>query len=161
MASKRKTKKDAPKRGRGRPRTQMTDENIAAILRTVALGVWPDRAAQMHGVNASTMRSFKEANEDFRTALEKADAQAESGFLGKILRHTENQWTAAAWMLERRWPARWAKRDSDHDDAKKASAKQSDDTDKWREMMAAIPGRVMPTAPAAPTPKPAEDDSEC
>ena len=110
LASNRDTEKAAPKRGRGRPRTEMTPENIAAILRTVALGVWPDRAAQMHGVNASTMRSFKDSNEDFRTAIEKAEAQAESGFLGKILRHTEKQWTAAAWMLERRWGERWAQR---------------------------------------------------
>ncbi len=94
----------------GRPRTEMTDENIAAILRTVALGVWPDRAAQMHGVSADAMRKHKERHPDFVTAIEKAEAQAESGYLSKILRHTEKQWTAAAWMLERRWGDRWAQR---------------------------------------------------
>ena len=88
----------------------MTDENIAAILRTVALGVWPDRAAQMHGVSADAMRKHKERHPDFVTAIEKAEAQAESGYLSKILRHTEKQWTAAAWMLERRWGDRWAQR---------------------------------------------------
>jgi transposase len=110
VASKRKAKPKA-KRPVGRPRTEMTDENIAAILRTVALGVWPDRAAQMHGVSADAMRMHKMRHPEFVTSLEKAEAQAESGFLGKILRHTEKQWTAAAWMLERRWPDRWAKRE--------------------------------------------------
>jgi transposase len=110
VASKRKPKPKA-KRPVGRPRTEMTDENIAAILRTVALGVWPDRAAQMHGVSADAMRMHKMRHPEFVTSLEKAEAQAESGFLGKILRHTEKQWTAAAWMLERRWPDRWAKRE--------------------------------------------------
>lgn len=88
----------------------MTDENIAAILRTVALGVWPDRAAQIHGVSAEAMRVHKHRNHDFVTAIEKAEATAEASYLGKILRHTEKQWTAAAWMLERRWPDRWAQR---------------------------------------------------
>jgi len=114
VASKRKAKKKPAKVGR--PRTEMTDENIDAILRTVALGVWPDRAAQMHGVSADAMRMHKMRNPDFVTALEKAEAQAESGFHGKILRHTEKHWTAAAWMLERRWPDRWAKREPASED---------------------------------------------
>jgi hypothetical protein len=109
VASKRKAKPKA-KRPVGRPRTEMTDENIAAILRTVALGVWPDRAAQMHGVSADAMRMHKMRHPEFVTSLEKAEAQAESGYLSKILRHTEKQWTAAAWMLERRWGERWAQR---------------------------------------------------
>ena len=90
----------------------MTDEAIEAILRTVELGIWPDRAAQMHGVNPSTLRSFRESNAVFRTALEKAEAKAEASIHGRILRHMEKQWTACAWMLERRWPERWAKREA-------------------------------------------------
>ncbi len=31
---------------RGRPRSVMTDEVIDKILRTIELGVWPDRAAR-------------------------------------------------------------------------------------------------------------------
>ena len=106
MASKRKAKK-----ARGRPRSAMTAEAVAAIVKTVGLGVWPDRAAQIHGVNPATMRAHRARHEDFATALEKAEATAEAGFMAKILRHTEKQWTAAAWMLERRWPDRWAKRE--------------------------------------------------
>ena len=89
----------------------MTDENVEAILRHVRLGIWPDRAAQMCEVNPSTLRSFKESNEEFRTNLEKAEAIAEASVFGRILRHMDKQWTACAWMLERRWPDRWAKRE--------------------------------------------------
>jgi hypothetical protein len=110
VASKRKAKK-APTKKVGRPRSEMTEEVIDAIIRTVGLGVWPDRAAQIHGVNPATMRKHKQRHPDFVTALEKAEATAESAFMAKILRHTEKQWTAAAWMLERRWPDRWAKRE--------------------------------------------------
>ena len=95
----------------GRPRSVITDEVIAKILRTVELGVWPDRAAQMHGVNGAALRQHKKRHPEFVTALEKAEAQAESGIHGKILRHMDKQWTACAWMLERRWPERWAKRE--------------------------------------------------
>ncbi len=95
----------------GRPRSVMDAETCEAILRTVALGVWPDRAAKIHGVDPATMRKHKQRNADFVTELEKAEASAEAGFMAKILRHTEKQWTAAAWMLERRWGERWAKRE--------------------------------------------------
>lgn len=89
----------------------MTDEKIEAILKTVRLGLHPDRAAQAHGVAPETLRSHRKRHPQFATAIKEAEAAAEQGFLGRILRHTENQWTAAAWMLERRWPDRWAKRE--------------------------------------------------
>ena len=89
----------------------MTEETIEAILRTVRLGVWPDRAAAIHGVAKGTMRAFRTRNPEFAAALKKAEAEAEAAIHGKILRAMDRQWTAAAWMLERRWPARWAKRE--------------------------------------------------
>ena len=96
----------------GRPRSEMTDERIEAILRTVRLGLHPDRAAMAHGVSPATLRQHKRRNPEFVTALKEAEASAEQGFLGRILKHTDKQWTAAAWMLERRWPERWAKREA-------------------------------------------------
>lgn len=89
----------------------MTAEVVAKIVDTVRLGVWPDRAAQIHGVTPATMRAHRARHQSFATQLEKAEAEAEAAFMAKILRHTEKQWTAAAWMLERRWPDRWAKRE--------------------------------------------------
>jgi hypothetical protein len=96
---------------RGRPRSVMTEEVIDKILRTIGLGVWPDRAAQMHGVSGASLRSHKARHAEFATLIEKAEAKAESSIHGKILRHMDKQWTAAAWMLERRFPERYAKRD--------------------------------------------------
>ncbi len=87
----------------------MTKANIEKILRTVELGVWPDRAADMHGISKAAMRQHKKRNPEFVTALKKAEAMAETGIHGKMLRHMDKQWTACAWMLERRWPGRWGK----------------------------------------------------
>ena len=57
---------------RGRPRSVMTDEVIDKILRTIELGVWPDRAAQMHGVSgASLTRPYQPAS---RSGLMESDS---------------------------------------------------------------------------------------
>ncbi|NND85490.1 MAG: hypothetical protein HKN46_10125 [Acidimicrobiia bacterium] len=112
MAAKKKTrKKKAAKKKTGRPRSVMTKAAEEKILTAVRLGNWPDRAAQLHGIDPSTLRSHRERNPEFGTALEKAQAAAENSFLSRMLLHTQNQWTAVAWMLERRWPDRWAKRE--------------------------------------------------
>jgi len=91
--------------------TVMTEEMCAAILKTVKLGLHPERAAEAHGVDPSTMKKHKARNPDFVTRIKEAESGAERGFLGRIIGHTEKQWTAAAWILERRWPERWAKRE--------------------------------------------------
>lgn len=94
-----------------RPRSVMTPEAEAKILRAVRLGVWPDRAATIEGIPTATMRAHRRRNKAFAAAVDAAEAEAESAIHGKILRHMEKQWTACAWMLERRWPQRWAKRE--------------------------------------------------
>lgn len=89
----------------------MTPEVVDAILRAVGLGLWPDRAAQMNGIPPTTMRSMRKRDPAFASALEKAEAKAEANIHSRILRHMDKQWTACAWMLERRWPERYAKRE--------------------------------------------------
>lgn len=94
----------------GRPRV-ITDEVQEAILRTIRLGLHADRAAMAHGISSSTLRSFKRRHPEFARLMREAEAGAEESFLSRLLMHTEKQWTACAWVLERRWPERWAKRD--------------------------------------------------
>lgn len=95
----------------GRPRTTMTDEVKAKIVKTVELGMWPDRAAQMHGVLPGAMRKERKRDEEFAARMKEAEAKAEESVLSRVFRHMDDQWTACAWMLERRWPERWAKRE--------------------------------------------------
>ena len=91
--------------------TVMTEETCAAILKTIKLGLHPDRAAESHGVSSSTLAMHKRRNPDYVRLIKEAESGAERGFLGRIIGHTDKQWTAAAWILERRWPERWAKRE--------------------------------------------------
>ena len=90
----------------------MTQKNIEAILRHVALGIWPDRAAQLVGIDPAAMRKHKERHPEFVTLLEKAEAEAEANLHGRMLRAMEDNWTAVAWMLERRFRDRYAKNES-------------------------------------------------
>ncbi len=103
----------------------MTPAAVESILKTVELGIWPDTAARRHGVNPSTLRSFKAANEEFRTALEQAESTAQIGFHGRVMKVASGEpdirddkgkviargrapnWRAAAWLLEKRWPAQY------------------------------------------------------
>ena len=95
----------------GRKRTTMSEATCEAILRTIKLGLHPERAAQAHGVSPGSMRSHKNRHPEFATAIKEAEAEAERNFLGRILQHTQRQWTAAAWVLERRFPDRWKRQD--------------------------------------------------
>jgi hypothetical protein len=114
-ARKKKAAKKAPtkKRPPGRPRDVMTDATIEGILTNVRLGFPPDRAARAEGIDPAAMRKHKQRHPEFVTALEKAEAEAERGYLSRIIQASEKNWTAAAWVLERRWPQTWAKRDPD------------------------------------------------
>ena len=99
------------KRAVGRPRSVMTPEVVETILRHVELGIWPERAARMAGIDGAAMRKHKERNPQFVTDLEKAEAKAEASLHGRMLRAMDENWTAVAWMLERRFPQRYAKQD--------------------------------------------------
>ena len=132
----------------GRPRSTMTDENIEAVLRAVRMGLHPDRAAEAAGVAPSTMRMHKKRNPQFVTALKEAAAEAEKSYLGRIIQHSENQWTAAAWILERRWPERWRKRDESDVKVKVKqrqtgpAAPQGEDLAGYLERLSAMPGLI-------------------
>lgn len=58
------------------------------------------------------MRNHRRRNPDFATAIKEAEANAERLFLSRILKHSEKQWTAAAWLAERRFPERWKRHDT-------------------------------------------------
>lgn len=50
--------------------------------------------------------------EDFYFRVQQAEAIAEMRRLRKLERHERAEWKVNAWLLERRWPERWAKRSS-------------------------------------------------
>ena len=105
----------------GRP-SKFTPEARAAILDAVRNGAPREVAAQSAAIDDSTLYRWLEQGEadtehdaasdfrEFRDAIKKADAEAEITAITAI-RASVLQWQALAWWLERRHPARWAKRD--------------------------------------------------
>lgn len=53
----------------------------------------------------------KSVYSEFADKIEKAGALAEGRFVSIIAKAAEEQWTAAAWWLERTKPQRWGKKD--------------------------------------------------
>lgn len=111
----------------GRP-TKATPERIEAICHLLAKGNTRTTAAAMCDVARGTLWRWMAEDETFRDAVEKAESDAQKTLLHRILMSAETgmtvtrqngdtveypgQWTAAAWILERRWPELYGRRDT-------------------------------------------------
>jgi transposase len=110
----------------GRP-TSLTPEVQAVVIEAIKRGNYRDTAAKLAGVTRQTLWNWEQRGETgeapyaaFFDALQKAEAEAESMLLEEI-RHAQpsipgeggrgaDLWQAKAWLMERRWPKRWAQR---------------------------------------------------
>jgi hypothetical protein len=90
------------------------------IIQAIALGLTYERACGLAGVSYQSLRNWiaRGGQEtegeyfDFLDALKKAEAQAEAVCLQRIHKAAQGgQWQAAAWILERRYPEQWGRRE--------------------------------------------------
>lgn len=56
-------------------------------------------------------------------ALKKADAEREANLVSRIMRASDDTWQAAAWLLERKYPERYARPTRPEDDTDTAVLK--------------------------------------
>jgi hypothetical protein len=98
-------------RKRGRP-SKRTPERETAILNALRVGNTRTAASAFAEVDRSTFMRWLDIP-TFRAAVEKAEADAETRFLGQVARAAQDPktWTAAAWWLERRKYQDYARRD--------------------------------------------------
>lgn len=96
--------------------TSLTPEVERAIRIAIENGNYRETAAKAAGVHRNSLRNWVERGESgeepfasFLCTLEKAEAVAERRLL-KAIRKGEPAWQAKAWLMERRWPARWSGR---------------------------------------------------
>ncbi len=105
--------------------TSLTPEVQEAILAAIRSGNYKRTAAQKAGICEKTLYNWEERGEKgeepfagFLQAVKKAEADAESVLLDEVRSaqpgvtgsHGADLWQAKAWILERRWPKRWAAR---------------------------------------------------
>jgi hypothetical protein len=92
--------------------TKRTPERQTAILNSLRLGNTRRAAAAFAEIDPATMWRWCEDDATFRNAVEKAEADAETRFLGNIAKAAaDGTWTAAAWWLERRRHEDYRKRE--------------------------------------------------
>jgi hypothetical protein len=102
----------------GRP-TKLTPEVQATICAMLRTGSYLTVAAEAAGVTTRTVYLWMERGEkpgkvhkpyrDFKAAVEEALAEGEARNVALIHRAAQKSWQAAAWLLERQHPERWAK----------------------------------------------------
>lgn len=95
--------------------TKLTPERQRAICDMVRDGVCLGAAAEAAGVSSVTVYRWRQSTRspyrEFAAELEQALGEAEARYVNHISQAAETTWQAAAWMLERRWPKRWGRRD--------------------------------------------------
>lgn len=87
----------------------MTPEVIDAILRAIRCGLHLEIASAIAGVSPSTVRSHRGRHRDFDAAVRKSEAMCEGSLVAVINRAANEDFRAAAWLLERSRPERWAR----------------------------------------------------
>lgn len=104
-------------RKRGRP-SKLTQELQDRIVLSLRAGNYLETAAKANGISKATLYNWldKAAKEHspphmaFLDAIEKAQSEAEQRDVALIAQAAQQQWQAAAWRLERKFPDRWGYR---------------------------------------------------
>jgi hypothetical protein len=133
--------------------SELTPSLIGLVAQEIGKGNYPEIAARVAGISRSTYygwlargRTDEEAGREtlhrqFLDAVKEAEAAAEGLLvetirLASIVAPAQGQkapaWTAAAWILERRWPRRWG-------EGLKAAAQQEEHL---RALLAKVKSRV-------------------
>lgn len=103
---------------KGRP-VKLTPELIQEICRVIRAGNYIETAAAYAGISKSTLydwlRRGKRAKSgiyrQFSDAVQKALAESEIRDVMIIAKAAEENWQAAAWRLERKFPERWGRKE--------------------------------------------------
>lgn len=95
-------------------------EGVREAVRLTKMGLNDQDIAAYIGVAPQTYSTWRnhprtKAQQELSEALKKAEVERKGVFLSRILKATDDSWQAAAWVLERRYPAEYARPDRYHD----------------------------------------------
>ena len=132
----------------GRP-TKLNIDTHNKIISAIRAGNYIETAAAYAGINKSTLYDWLKRGErekqrvaqnprynirksekpyvEFSNAVEKALAEAEVRDVAIIAKAAEEQWQAAAWRLERKFPDRWGRKRLDIEHSGEIGIKIVDD----------------------------------
>jgi hypothetical protein len=97
---------------------KLTPEVQQKIVDSLRMGNYIETASAYAGINKTTLYDWlkRGARENrgkyrvFSNAVEKAMAEAEMRDVALIAQAAKENWQAAAWRLERKYPARWGRK---------------------------------------------------
>lgn len=106
-------------------RTSLTPETQEKVVEHIRAGNYRETAARAAGITRQTLWNWEqraltgeEPFASFAEALDQAEAEAETTMLARVNAagpavtgvSGPDPWQATAWVMERRWPKRWASR---------------------------------------------------
>ena len=106
----------------GRP-TKLTPERHSRMVNAIKIGAYNYVAAAAAGIDEKTYANWMERGESdwehgkrtvfaaFFRDIKDAEGQAEIAHLAHIVKAGSQHWQARAWILERKWPNRWGRRE--------------------------------------------------
>jgi hypothetical protein len=127
-------KRGGKRPGAGRKPDGITEEQSAILCEAIKQGAFIETAVILAGIEKSTFygwlrcaqrdeadgKAFGSIYVTFSRRVKKALAEAERDYVAIIQARASTVWQAAAWMLERRFPKRWARKESKDDGGDKA-----------------------------------------
>jgi len=91
--------------------TKRTKETSDKVYEAISDGNTHKVAAALAGIHVSTFYRWMEDDSEFSDTVRKAEAFSESFHVEQIRKASNSNWTASAWMLERRNNQEWGKKD--------------------------------------------------
>ncbi len=95
---------------RGRPRALADEQKRRTVCAMISVGAGIEAAAKQAGCSTWTIRREAQRDEDFAQRLREAETAAGLMPLQMLRKAASTQWRAAAWLLERSCPERFARR---------------------------------------------------
>ena len=101
------------KKNRGGRPSKYSRAVAGRICREVAKGSTREGAAALAGISERTLFEWRAASPEFADALQKADARFQAAAVATIRKAARQprNWTAMAWLLERKFPQQWGRID--------------------------------------------------
>jgi len=91
---------------------KVTDKTAATIAEkmgdALSRGLTFEQACIYVSVNPIDIRKYAEKNPDFFRQINEAEIRFSMYLIDKIMGHARDNWKAAAWLLERKYPEKWA-----------------------------------------------------
>lgn len=84
-------------------------ERVQKILDAIRLGATHELACNYAGVSITTFYEWKSTKAEFSEAVKQAEGAGAVKWLERIEAAANEQWQAAAWKLERRYPEQYGR----------------------------------------------------